>query len=141
MHADSSGLVSLLDRNEVGHEQCLAAIERYGGPLHTTWPAFTEAMYLLHQRVGWNGVEALWAMCGRAHLRIADQGPGAQVRMHDLMSTYRNVPMALADASLVTLAEERREQRILSLDPDFHVYVATWDRRKYGLEVIPGRTV
>ncbi len=38
------------------------------------------------------------------------------------MSAYRDTPMDLADASLVTLAETLAEHRIFTLDSDFYVY-------------------
>jgi predicted nucleic acid-binding protein len=61
----------------------------------------------------------------------------AQERMFELLRDYREVPMALADASLVTLAEERREALVLSLDDHFRVYVATWGRERHGFDVLP----
>jgi hypothetical protein len=135
--ADASGLVALLDRNEPDHDPCLAVVAGHGGPLRTTWPALTEAMYLLHRSAGWPGTEALWQMTARGHLLLANQATAAAQRMRDLMRTYRDPPMALADASLVALAEERREARILSLDKHFHAYVATWSRRGHGFDVLP----
>lgn len=57
--------------------------------------------------------------------------------MYALMREYRDMPMALADASLVALAEERRETRILTLDSHFHGYVATWSRTAHGFQVLP----
>ena len=38
------------------------------------------------------------------------------------MAKYADVPMDLADATLVALAEERDENRIFTLDGDFRVY-------------------
>jgi uncharacterized protein len=54
--------------------------------------------------------------------------------MRELMAQYQNVPMDLADASLVTLAERKKVNRIFTLDSDFYIY------RLYGKEsfdVIP----
>jgi len=42
--------------------------------------------------------------------------------MRALMEQYRDLPMDLADTSLVAVAEERRLDRIFTLDSDFHVY-------------------
>lgn len=45
------------------------------------------------------------------------------MRMHALVHRYRDLPMDLADASLVILAEELGEGRILSTDlRDFQGY-------------------
>ena len=43
-------------------------------------------------------------------------------RMPALMERYRDLPMDLADASLVALAEERRLRQVFTLDADFRVY-------------------
>ena len=38
------------------------------------------------------------------------------------MDKYRDLPMDLADASLVAVAEERGLSRVFTLDSDFRVY-------------------
>ena len=43
-------------------------------------------------------------------------------RMDALMSQYTNVPMDLADASLVAIAESRGNARLFTLDSDFYIY-------------------
>jgi predicted nucleic acid-binding protein len=43
-------------------------------------------------------------------------------RTRRLMEQYRDLPMDLADASLVALAEERGLERIFTLDNDFRIY-------------------
>jgi len=42
--------------------------------------------------------------------------------MRVLMEQYRDLPMDLADASLVAAAEERALDRIFTLDSDFRIY-------------------
>ena len=43
-------------------------------------------------------------------------------RIDQLMEQYQNVPMDLADASLVSLAELHGVHQILTLDNDFFIY-------------------
>lgn len=43
-------------------------------------------------------------------------------RMDALMSQYTNVPMDLADASLVAVAESRGFRDIFTIDSDFYIY-------------------
>jgi predicted nucleic acid-binding protein len=44
-------------------------------------------------------------------------------RMKELMRKYRNLPMDLADAGLVRVAERERLRRIFTVDRrDFHIY-------------------
>ncbi len=90
----------------------------------TTWPAFTEAMYLLGDAAGWTGQEPLWRLVRREDLQIAEAGPRAIERMASLMARYRDIPMDLADASLVALAEERGLIRVFTLDAHFRAYRA-----------------
>jgi predicted nucleic acid-binding protein len=85
-------------------------------------PAFTEAMYLVGEGLGWRGQEALWRILRRGDLRLAETGGSTVDRMERLMSKYRDVPMDLADASLVAVAEERRLTKVFTLDRDFRIY-------------------
>ena len=43
-------------------------------------------------------------------------------RMDALMQQYANVPMDLADASLVAAAEIRGIKRVFTIDSDFYIY-------------------
>ena len=43
-------------------------------------------------------------------------------RMDALMAQYSNVPMDLADASLIAISESRSPTRLFTLDSDFYVY-------------------
>ncbi|GIX48883.1 MAG: pilus biogenesis protein [Candidatus Tectimicrobiota bacterium] len=117
---DAGPLVALLDRGEPDHGRCQEALTRLRGPLLTTWPAFTEAMYLLGEAGGWRAQEALWRLLRRGDLVV--EMPRQLERMASLMSQYRSLPMDLADASLVALAEERGLTTVFTLDHDFYVY-------------------
>ena len=60
---------------------------------------------------------------------IPEPPADALFRAHALMSRYRDLPMDLADASLVILAEDLGEGRILSTDQrDFDGY--RWKNRQ-----------
>lgn len=51
-------------------------------------------------------------------------------RVAKLMARYENVPMSLADACLVRMAEQHDDSAIMTLDSDFRIY------RKNGRQVI-----
>jgi predicted nucleic acid-binding protein len=120
---DAGPLVALLDHGEPSHAACVACLGELTGPMLTTWPAFTEAMYLLGEAGGWRAQDALWGLVERGDLEIVGQGPAQSERMRALMAKYRDRPMDLADASLVVLAEERRLRDIFTLDrADFSTY-------------------
>jgi uncharacterized protein len=91
-------------------------------PLLTTWPAFTEAMYLLGRVGGWRAQKAHWRLVQRENLLVATPSAEANARAARLMETYADRPMDLADATLVALAKERGLTQVFTLDADFHVY-------------------
>lgn len=101
----------------------------------TTWPAFTEAMYRLYTVVGWPAQDRLMALADRGDLLLADIGPATLRRSRELMQRYADVPMDLADATLVALAEEQGLRRIFTVDSDFYVYRLSTGRQ---LTVVPG---
>lgn len=134
MLTDAGPLIALIDADEPDHERCRAALETIRLPLLSTWPAFTEAMYLL-ARAGGAGREALWRLVLRGDLELIAPSPHTLERTAVLMRKYADRPMDLADASLVALAEERNLTRIFTLDADFHIYRLK-GRRPF--EVVPG---
>jgi len=131
---DAGPLVALIDRGEPDHVRCRKALRTLTGPMLTTWPAFTEAMYLLGDASGWSGQEPLWRLVRRADLQIAESGARTIDRMAALMARYRDLPMDLADASLVALAEERGLSRVFTLDRHFPAYRAA---RGKAFSVVP----
>ncbi len=131
---DTGPLVALIDAGEPDHQRCSASLARISAPLLTTWPVFTEAMYLLAVAGGWPAQQALWAMTERGALHLLDLDESARRRARQLMEQYRDTPMSLADASLVALAEAQRVPAILTLDSDFWVYRV---RGREALELLP----
>ena len=120
---DAGPLVALVDQGEPDHDACVACLPDLSGPMATTWPAFTEAMYLLGEAGGWRAQGMLWSVLQQGDLEIAGQSSDDYERMRLLMQKYRDLPMDLADASLVRLAEERRARDIFTLDErDFRIY-------------------
>ena len=105
---DAGPLIALIDRRDAEHARCVTAAKDLVGPMLSTWPAFTEAMYLLGGESGWRGQEPLWRMVRGGQLVLADMTATMLARMPALMQQYNDLPMDLADASLVALAEERR---------------------------------
>jgi len=119
---DAGPLVALIDRGEPEHKRCVETLAELSGPLITSWPAFTEAIYLLGGAGGWPAQAALWKLVDRGDLQLVDLDVSMRQRSRDLMAKYDDVPMDLADASLVALAETLKLRRVFTLDSDFHIY-------------------
>ena len=111
---DAGPLVALLDRSDAHHHGCSAALRRIEDPLVTVWPAFTEAMYLLN--FSWAGQTALWDLVETGALTLALLDELDAPRLRALMAKYRDLPMDLADAGLVRVAEREHVSRIFTLD-------------------------
>jgi uncharacterized protein len=120
---DAGPLIALLDRGEQHHRACVECLAELSGPMLTTWPAFTEAMYLLGEAGGWRAQDALWGLVEKHDVELADADLEQRARIRALMEKYQDLPMDLADASLVALAEMRGLRDVFTLDhADFQVY-------------------
>jgi uncharacterized protein len=131
---DAGPLVAIIDADEPDHAACVEALDWVALPLVTTWPAFTEAMYLVERAGGFVAQRALWRLVQSERLVVADLSEDAVDRSARLMEQYRDLPMDLADATLVAYAEEHRQKLVFTLDAHFAVYRL---RGRYRLETIP----
>lgn len=126
---DTGFLVALLDGRDAWHARALAWAPSVAEGWMTTWPVLTEATHLLQRALGPLYAHALLQETVDGAIRIWDI-PHPQVsRLQTLMRQYANLPMDLADGSLVLLAEHLGHGRILSTDQrDFGAY--RWKSQK-----------
>jgi predicted nucleic acid-binding protein len=118
---DAGPLVALIHADDQHHDRCRAVLRSLREPLATVWPVFTEAMYLLN--FSFQAQEALWEMMDRAVVRLLPLDEGDIPRMRELMRKYQDLPMDLADAALVRVAEREKLRRVFTLDQrDFQIY-------------------
>jgi len=118
---DAGPLVALLHRDDRDHARCVAALRGARTALVTTWPPLTEAMYLLNFSAG--AQDALLEMVERGALRVLPIEESDISRIRALIRKYRDLPMDLADATLVRVAEREGIQQVFTLDRrDFTTY-------------------
>jgi predicted nucleic acid-binding protein len=118
---DAGPLIALIHADDRHHARCVAALRGLTEPLGTVWPVLTEAMYLLN--FSWKAQEALWEMLDRRVVVLLPLESEELSRMRELMKKYKDLPMDLADAALVAVAEREKIRRIFTLDRrDFEVY-------------------
>lgn len=111
---DAGPLVALIDRSDPQHRACTATLRAITDPLVSAWPVVTEAMYLL--AFSWQAQDALWDLVASQELGLAALDSTDAPRLRDLMHKYRDLPMDLADAALVRIAERERLRRVFTLD-------------------------
>jgi uncharacterized protein len=130
---DAGPLVALIDRDDPHHDECVAAMEHVG-LLVSTWQCFTEAMHLARRAGGYRAQAALWGFWERGLLSFHLSDEGESARMRELMHQYRDTPMDLADASLVTAAEWLQLRRVFTLDQHFRAYRV---HGRHAFELLP----
>ncbi len=127
--ADTGFWLALANRSDTHHARATAALAKHRGPFVTTWPVMTETCHLLASRLGPDAEIAFVRSAVRGAFTIFELAPRHLPRIEALMHKYRSLPMDLADASLVILAEESGTGDILSTDArDFGAY--RWKHRK-----------
>jgi predicted nucleic acid-binding protein len=78
-------------------------------------------------------------MIERGTIDMLDLNTDDARRMRELMEKYRDLPMDLADAALIRVAEREKIRRIFTLDRrDFSVYRPAGVRR---FSILPGKSV
>ena len=116
---DAGPMVALINRDDLHHRACRSTLETIREPIGTVWPEVTEAMYLLNFSL--TAQEALWELV--AEFRLLQLGSEDFPRMRELMKKYRDLPLDLADAALVRVAEREKVRVVFTIDrKDFSVY-------------------
>lgn len=127
--ADTGVWLALANRRDRFHLSAKQALEELQEPLITTWPVMTETCHLLLSRLGPTSQERFIASFRGGAFNVFALEDSHVSRIAALMEKYRNLPMDLADASLVILAESLGDGRILSTDRrDFNTY--RWKERR-----------
>lgn len=122
--ADSGFWIALGNQRDRHHAAARDALSRFGREgFVSTWPVLTEVTHLLSLCVNPVSAIAFIDSISQGACEIPEPPVDALLRAHALMSRCRDLPMDLADASLVILAEDRDDGRILSTDlRDFQGY-------------------
>jgi predicted nucleic acid-binding protein len=126
---DTGPLVAYLDRSDRDHAWAKECFMQITSPLLTCEAVIAESLLLL--RRGGIDPDGLLNLISRG-LVVPEFSLAAEIQaIQHLMKTYRNIPMSLADACLVRMAEIHENSKVLTLDSDFVVY------RKSRRKVIP----
>ena len=116
---DAGPIIALFRKRDKYHQDALRFIKNYKGRLITTWPVVTEVMYeLANPEIQENFL--LWIERGGLDLANLDQKsiPGLLA----LIRKYSDLPMDLADATLLLYSDQSGITEIATIDPDFNIY-------------------
>jgi predicted nucleic acid-binding protein len=125
---DTGPLVAFLKRRDQYHSWARERFEEIKAPLLTCEPVLTEACFLLQRSVG--GPQAVLNLVVRGVVSVSFPLREEIVHVAQLLDRYANVPMSLADACLVRMAEKYKKGAVFTLDRDFKIY------RKSGRQAV-----
>jgi len=126
---DTGPLVAFLNRRDKYHDWTRVQWSKIKPPFLTAESVLSEACYLLRSFQG--GSRAVMELLRRQVLRIPFRLEENEEEIAALLEKYATIPMSLADACLVRMAELHPDSTILTFDSDFTIY------RKNKREVIP----
>ncbi|WP_242027343.1 MULTISPECIES: PIN domain-containing protein [unclassified Sphaerospermopsis] len=101
---DTGFWLALIDQTDTYHERAKQALKKCNEPLITTWYVVTETCYLFLTRKGFQAQITFLNSLQQELFTVFNLGPHHTPRIIQLMEQYANLPMDLADASLVILA-------------------------------------
>lgn len=131
---DTGPLVAYLSGGEPANPWAADQFKSATEPFATCEAVITEALFILRRDAIAHG--NLFALLARGAVRLDFDLADHRDDVCDLMTRYADVPMSLADACLVRMAELNPRAEIITLDRRFKFY-RTRDRRVPRLRLPP----
>jgi len=117
---DAGPIIALFNKNDKYHKKIKNFLKKYEGKLTSTWPVVTEASHMLDFNIQTQIDFLTWIQLGGVNIEaIENEDIG---RIIELSKKYSDLPMDLADASLVVLSEKLKIKKIITIDSDYYVY-------------------
>jgi uncharacterized protein len=126
---DTGPIVALLVAEDVHHAWARVVWGELEPPLVTCEAVLSEAQFLVG-RFGGNP-RAVLEFVERGAILVGFSVHNEVKRLLQLQQAYRSLPMSLADACLVRLAEQSLRCRVLTTDSHFRIY------RRHRRQLIP----
>ena len=117
---DSGVIIALFDKSDTFHQKSVEFLRTFKGELITSWAVMTEVSHMLdfNQQVQIDFLK--WAELGGLKVYNITQDEIASIRV--MMEKYLDIPMDLADATLMHIANKEKIGTIVSIDSDFDIY-------------------
>ena len=120
---DTGFWIALFNKRDKHHQRAITFMSSNHEELLTTWPVMTETCYMLGSKLGVQSQIKFLQLIQSNLVSIAIIENNDLNKIAQLILKYADLPMDLADASLVILAESLGHGRILSTDQrDFRTY-------------------
>jgi predicted nucleic acid-binding protein len=126
---DTGPLVAFLREAESSHRWAAAKFSELPAPFLTCEPVLAEVFFLVSRHAG--GARRFFDLLSSGLLEVDFSVLGEREALRKLVQKYEDLPMSLADACLVRLAELTPGASVFTLDSHFRIY------RKNGRQAIP----
>jgi predicted nucleic acid-binding protein len=112
---DTGGLYALYDADDAQHSSVKAVIAEEAGPLFLPVILLAEIDYLITTRLGVEAELDFLEGVTEGEYSLVGPTPEDLVRCRELVTQYRDLPLGLADASVLATAERLGIPRVLTL--------------------------
>jgi predicted nucleic acid-binding protein len=113
---DTGAVYALYDADDQHHEECRAFLSTESGPFFLPVALISELDYLLTSRLGGDAaLDFLDSMQSGAFTLVGLMSEDL-LRCRELVAKYRDLPLGLADASVVATAERLGLQTLFTVD-------------------------
>lgn len=123
---DTGGLYALLDRSDAYHQAAHATLEGYAGPLLLSPLILAETDYLVSVRLGHAAERAFLTEVTDRIYRLATFDDEDMESAVELVNTYTDMEIGIADASVAVLAGHYRTVDLLCVDGHFRAIRPLW---------------
>ncbi len=117
---DAGPLISLFNKDDLYHSNVITFLRNFKGHLISSWPVITEVTHMLSYNVKVQIDFLEWLQ--RGAITVANIDSIHIKRIIDLTKKYSDVPMDLADSSLIVLSELLQLTDIITIDSDYYIY-------------------
>lgn len=127
---DSGFFIALLNQSDQYHKDAKKLIKSFPKKKWiSTWLVMTEVAHMLVKEHAFSAIQGLLGLCESGGIDLFHLENVHIPRLKQLMQKYQNLPIDLADASLIILAEKLGHGDIVSTDlRDFDTY--RWKNHK-----------
>ena len=117
---DTGPLVAALKKRDAYHQWVREQLGEIACPMLTCESVISETLFLLKDTP--NSLEQLIGLVNRGIIEVRFDLGGEFEHVAYLLAKYQSVPMSLADACLVRMAEMYPNRKIITFDSDFQIY-------------------
>lgn len=117
---DSGVIIALFDRSDRFHLKAIEFLKSFEGELITSWAVLTEVSHMLDFNAQAQIDFLKWVEIGG--LKIYDIPQDEITHIRAMIEKYADIPMDLADATLMYIANKENIKKIASIDSDFDIY-------------------